>query len=162
LVQPGQGFHGGYISFKDFGVKLQFTPIIMRTDNIHLKVAPEVSTLDFSNALTISGFTVPALSTRKAERNLNYKMDRGFVIAGLMTIASRHLQQDSRPWRYPDSRQTSFSQQEFAEKQIGTNGFVHRFVGFKTKWKQAPPPPRIRSLFWNPEKFDKTHPNGIK
>src|SRR5579864_4756976 len=67
IVQPGQGFTAVTIAFKDFGVKLNFTPVIMPNGNIHLKVAPEVSTLDFTNALTISGFTVPALSTRKAE-----------------------------------------------------------------------------------------------
>ena len=64
IVQPGAGFTAVTISFKDFGVTLKFTPIIMPNGNIHLKVAPEVSTLDFANALTISGFTVPALSTR--------------------------------------------------------------------------------------------------
>src|SRR6202023_3590612 len=67
VVQPGAGFTAVTISFKEFGVRLQFTPVIMPNGNIHLKVAPEVSTLDFSNALVISGFTVPALSTRKAE-----------------------------------------------------------------------------------------------
>ena len=67
IVQPGQGFTAVTISFKEFGVKLDFTPVIMPNGNIHLVVAPEVSTLDFADALTISGFTVPALSTRKAE-----------------------------------------------------------------------------------------------
>jgi pilus assembly protein CpaC len=67
IVQPGAGFTAVTISFKDFGVNLKFTPVIMPNGNIHLHVAPEVSTLDFSNALTISGFTVPALSTRKAD-----------------------------------------------------------------------------------------------
>jgi pilus assembly protein CpaC len=49
-----------------------------------LKVAPEVSTLDFANALTISGFTVPALSTRKAETEFELQDGQSFVIAGLM------------------------------------------------------------------------------
>ncbi len=48
----------------------------MPNGNIHLKVAPEVSTLDFTNALTISGFTVPALSTRRRRPNLNCRMGR--------------------------------------------------------------------------------------
>jgi pilus assembly protein CpaC len=84
IVQPGQGFASVTISFKDFGVKLQFTPVIMPNGNIHLKVAPEVSTLDFANALTISGFTVPALSTRKAETEFELQDGQSFVIAGLM------------------------------------------------------------------------------
>ncbi len=76
IVQPGAGFTAVTISFKEFGVKLVFTPVITPNGNIHLKVAPEVSTLDFANALTISGFTVPALSTRKAELNSNCRMVR--------------------------------------------------------------------------------------
>jgi pilus assembly protein CpaC len=84
IVQPGAGFTAVTISFKDFGVRLQFTPVIMPNGNIHLKVAPEVSTLDFTNALTISGFTVPALSTRKAETEFELQDGQSFVIAGLM------------------------------------------------------------------------------
>jgi len=84
IVQPGQGFTAVTISFKDFGVKLNFTPVIMPNGNIHLKVSPEVSTLDFANALTISGFTVPALSTRKAETEFELQDGQSFVIAGLL------------------------------------------------------------------------------
>lgn len=65
-------------------MRLQFTPVIMPNGNIHLKVAPEVSTLDFANALTISGFTVPALSTRKADTEFELQDGQSFVIAGLM------------------------------------------------------------------------------
>jgi pilus assembly protein CpaC len=84
IVQPGAGFTAVTISFKEFGVRLQFTPVIMPNGNIHLKVAPEVSALDFANALTISGFTVPALSTRKAETEFELQDGQSFVIAGLM------------------------------------------------------------------------------
>jgi pilus assembly protein CpaC len=84
IVQPGAGFTAVTISFKEFGVKLEFTPVIMPNGNIHLIVAPEVSTLDFSNALTISGFTVPALSTRKAETEFELQDGQSFVIAGLI------------------------------------------------------------------------------
>jgi pilus assembly protein CpaC len=84
IVQPGAGFTAVTISFKEFGVRLQFTPEIKPNGNIHLRVAPEVSTLDFANALTISGFTVPALSTRKAETEFELQDGQSFVIAGLM------------------------------------------------------------------------------
>ena len=84
LVQPGQGFTAVTIQFKEFGVQLKFTPVIMPNGNIHLKVAPSVSTLDFANALTISGFTVPALSTRKAETEFELQDGQSFVIAGLI------------------------------------------------------------------------------
>ncbi len=84
IVQPGAGFTAVTISFKEFGVKLEFTPVIMPNGNIHLIVAPEVSTLDFADALTISGFTVPALSTRKAETEFELQDGQSFVIAGLI------------------------------------------------------------------------------
>jgi pilus assembly protein CpaC len=84
IVQPGAGFTAVTISFKEFGVRLQFTPVIMPNGNIHLKVAPEVSTLDFADALTISGFTIPALSTRRADTEFELQDGQSFVIAGLM------------------------------------------------------------------------------
>jgi pilus assembly protein CpaC len=84
IVQPGQGFTAVTIQFKEFGVQLKFTPVIMPNGNIHLKVAPAVSALDFANALTISGFTVPALSTRKAETEFELQDGQSFVIAGLL------------------------------------------------------------------------------
>jgi pilus assembly protein CpaC len=84
IVQPGQGFTAVTISFKEFGVRLKFTPLIMPNGNIHLRVQPEVSALDFANALTISGFTIPALSTRRADTEFELKDGQSFVIAGLM------------------------------------------------------------------------------
>lgn len=84
IVQPGQGFTAVTIQFREFGVKLKFTPVIMPNGNIHLQVVPEVSQLDFTNALTISGFTVPALSTRRAQTEFELQDGQSFVIAGLM------------------------------------------------------------------------------
>jgi len=84
IVQPGQGFSAVTIQFKEFGVKLKFTPVIMPSGNIHLKVVPEVSALDFTNALQISGFLIPALSTRRADTEFELQDGQSFVIAGLM------------------------------------------------------------------------------
>lgn len=84
IVQPGQGFTAVSISFKEFGVRLRFTPVIMPNGNIHLRVVPEVSQLDFTNGLSISGFTVPALSTRRADTEFELQDGQSFVIAGLM------------------------------------------------------------------------------
>jgi pilus assembly protein CpaC len=84
IVQPGQGFTAVTIQFREFGVKLKFTPVVMPNGNIHLQVVPEVSQLDFTNALTISGFTVPALSTRRAQTEFELQDGQSFVIAGLM------------------------------------------------------------------------------
>jgi pilus assembly protein CpaC len=84
IVQPGQGFTAVTISFKEFGVRLRFTPVIMPNGNIHLRVVPEVSELDFTNGLTISGFNIPALSTRRADTEFELRDGQSFVIAGLM------------------------------------------------------------------------------
>jgi len=84
IVQPGQGFTAVSISFKEFGVRLRFTPVIMPNGNIHLRVVPEVSQLDFTNGLTISGFNIPALSTRRADTEFELRDGQSFVIAGLM------------------------------------------------------------------------------
>src|SRR5436853_1734635 len=84
LVQPGNGFTAVTIQFKPFGVKLDFTGNIASDGTIRLHVAPEVSTLDFTNALAIQGFTVPAISTRRAETELELKDGQSFGIAGLL------------------------------------------------------------------------------
>ena len=84
IVQPGQGFTAVTISFKEFGVRLKFTPVIMPNGNIHLRVVPEVSQLDFANGITIQGFNVPALSTRRADTEFELQDGQSFVIAGLM------------------------------------------------------------------------------
>jgi pilus assembly protein CpaC len=84
IVQPGQGFTAVSISFKEFGVRLRFTPVIMPSGNIHLRVVPEVSQLDFADGLTISGFNIPALSTRRADTEFELQDGQSFVIAGLI------------------------------------------------------------------------------
>jgi pilus assembly protein CpaC len=72
------------ISFKEFGIKLNFTPTVLSNDLIHLKVRPEVSSLDFANAVTVEGFRVPALTTRRTETELELRDGQTFAIAGLM------------------------------------------------------------------------------
>ena len=84
VVQGSGGLQSVTIQFKEFGVRLKFTPVIMPNGNIHLQVNPEVSTLDFANGITLSGFTVPALNTRRAATEFEIKDGQSFVIAGLM------------------------------------------------------------------------------
>ena len=72
------------IQLKEFGVRLNFIPTIQDDGTIHLKVAPEVSSLDYSNSLTISGFTIPALSSRKISSEMDLKDGQTFAIAGLV------------------------------------------------------------------------------
>lgn len=72
------------IQFKPYGVKLEFTPLIEDDGRVRLKLTPEVSTLDYSNAVTISGFVLPAISTRRAETEVELKSGQSFGIAGLL------------------------------------------------------------------------------
>jgi pilus assembly protein CpaC len=71
------------VTYKEFGIRLNFTPVI-NGDRVHLKVKPEVSTLDFANAVTLQGFRIPALSTRRTETELELSDNQTFAIAGLM------------------------------------------------------------------------------
>jgi pilus assembly protein CpaC len=72
------------IQFKKFGVGLVFTPNIMNSKHISLNVAPEVSELDFTNALRTQGFTIPAITTRRATTTIELADGQSFAIGGLM------------------------------------------------------------------------------
>ena len=71
------------IQFKEFGVRLNFTPTIAG-DLIRLKVRPEVSELDFNNGVTLEGFRIPALQTRRAETEVELRDGQSFAVAGLI------------------------------------------------------------------------------
>ncbi|MBL8137479.1 MAG: pilus assembly protein N-terminal domain-containing protein [Acidobacteria bacterium] len=71
------------ILFKEFGIRLSFTPTIAG-DVIRLKLRPEVSTLDFTNGIVLSGFRIPALNTRRAETDVELRDGQSFAIAGLL------------------------------------------------------------------------------
>jgi pilus assembly protein CpaC len=84
LQGGGSGIGQVTISFREFGIKLKFTPIITPRGTIRLHIAPEVSSLDYADALTISGGTVPALTTRKLETEVELDDGQSFAIAGLL------------------------------------------------------------------------------
>ncbi len=71
------------IQFKPFGVRLNVTPTVHDNGIIEIKVAPEVSALDTHNQLVIGGFTMPSLTTRKAETTVELQDGQSFAIAGL-------------------------------------------------------------------------------
>lgn len=83
VVQGGAGTNAVTIMFKEFGVRLNFKPTIAG-DVIRLKVKPEVSTLDFANGVTLEGFRIPALTTRRAETDVELRDGQSFAIAGLL------------------------------------------------------------------------------
>lgn len=84
VVQGGGANASVTIQFKEFGVRLNFTPTVLGGDLIHLKVRPEVSALDFANGVTVEGFRVPALSTRRTETEVELRDGQTFAIAGLL------------------------------------------------------------------------------
>ena len=71
------------VQFKEFGIRLNFRPTIAG-DVIRLKVRPEVSTLDFNNGVSLQGFRIPALTTRRAETDVELRDGQSFAIAGLL------------------------------------------------------------------------------
>lgn len=85
VVQGGTGgFTSVTIQFRPYGVKVDFTPTVLPDGAIQLKVAPEVSALDYSNEVVISGYTIPAISTRRAETVVQLKDGQSFAISGLL------------------------------------------------------------------------------
>jgi pilus assembly protein CpaC len=72
------------IQFKEFGIRLNFLPTVTPRGTIRLVVTPEVSSLDYSNGLTVSGFTIPGLSTRRVQTEVELENGQSFVIAGLL------------------------------------------------------------------------------
>ncbi|HXM63646.1 MAG TPA: type II and III secretion system protein family protein [Terriglobales bacterium] len=158
IVQPGQGFTAVTISFKEFGVRLRFTPVIMPNGNIHLRVVPEVSELDFTNGLTISGFNIPALSTRRADTEFELQDGQSFVIAGLM---DNRLTQIAN--KFPGLGDIPILGNLFKSKNLQKSKTelmvlctVHRIAPST----QAPAGPTYPQPFLDKEKFDAKKPSG--
>ena len=86
VVQPsgGGGVTSVTIQFRQYGVKLDFTPFVNPDGTIRLKVVPEVSALDYTNQVVIAGYTLPAISTRKAETEIELRDGQSFGISGLL------------------------------------------------------------------------------
>ena len=88
-IPVAQGLTGAVsVTYKEFGVRLTFTPQITG-DVIRLRVRPEVSALDFANGITLEGFRIPALSTRRAETQVELRDGQSFAIAGLLSNISQ-------------------------------------------------------------------------
>lgn len=86
MVQSGSGGSGSSISimFKEYGIRLNFIPTITPRGTIRLQVAPEVSALDFADEVTISGYSEPAITTRKVNTEIELADGQSFVIGGLL------------------------------------------------------------------------------
>jgi len=84
LQGGGGGLGAVTIQFREFGVRINFTPNITPRGTIRLQVAPEVSSLDFANGLVFQGFNIPALSSRKVRTEVELESGQSFVIGGLL------------------------------------------------------------------------------
>ena len=85
VVQGGSGSYASVtVQFRPYGVRLVFTPTVNADGTIRLKVAPEVSALDYTNEVQISGYEIPALSTRRAETDVVLQSGQSFAISGLL------------------------------------------------------------------------------
>ena len=84
IVQAGATPGAISVQYREFGIRLAFLPHITPNGTIQMHLAPEVSTLDSADGVVISGFNIPALSTRKVETDIELKADQSFVIAGLL------------------------------------------------------------------------------
>jgi pilus assembly protein CpaC len=85
VAQPsGNGVATITIEFKEYGIRLNFIPTLTPRGTIRLQVAPEVSSLDFTNAIEISGFEVPAITSRKMKTEVELGDGQSFVLAGLL------------------------------------------------------------------------------
>jgi pilus assembly protein CpaC len=87
------GAAGGGVSvqFKEYGVRLRFTPEIVSDSLIKLTVAPEVSSLDFVNAVLLQGFRIPALLTRRMESTVDVRRNTSLVLSGLFNSADERV-----------------------------------------------------------------------
>ncbi len=84
ILQGGANSGAVTIQFREFGIRLTFTPTLTANKTIKMYVKPEVSTIDLANAVTFSGFTIPALATRRMETNIELGEGQSFVIGGLI------------------------------------------------------------------------------
>ena len=84
LQGGGAGVGQVTIQYREFGIRLGFLPAVTPRGTIRLQVTPEVSSLDYSNALVFQGFTIPALATRRVQTEIELEAGQSFVIGGLL------------------------------------------------------------------------------
>ena len=85
MVQGGMsGQVSVSVQFMPYGVSLNFLPVVLDDGTIRLHVAPEVSALDYTNEVEIDGYTIPAISTRRAETDIELRDGQTFALTGLL------------------------------------------------------------------------------
>ena len=86
---PSTGSDSVTIEYKEFGVRLALSPTVVSRDRILLKVAPEVSELDYNNVVPIAGTNVPGLKVRRTDTSISLADGESFVISGLISNTNR-------------------------------------------------------------------------
>ncbi len=97
VAQSGMNANAITIEYKEFGIRLNFTPTVVSYDTIHLDVSPEVSDLDFGQGVKIAGFTIPTLITRRAHTVVKLNHGQTFAIAGLISKSKENKRRKSPP-----------------------------------------------------------------
>jgi len=85
VVQGGSGAGSVTVQFKEFGIRLKFLPVLTVNKTIKMHLMQEVSTLDPADGVALNGFTIPAISTRRAETDVELGEGQSFVVAGLVS-----------------------------------------------------------------------------
>lgn len=83
-IQGGTAANAVTVEWREFGVRLRFTPRVTNIGNIRLSIAPEVSSLDFAGGLSMGGFQIPSILTRRAETEIELQEGQHLAIAGLL------------------------------------------------------------------------------
>jgi pilus assembly protein CpaC len=154
IIQGTTGTPTVSVQFKEFGVRLKFIANPNPDGTINLHVAPEVSALDYTNAVTLSGFLIPALQTRRAETEIQLKDGQSFAIAGLLD--NRLTKVDSKiPWLGDvPILGNLFRSQNFAKNSTELLVMITPRVVKPLDPGQTPPLPSFPVPFLDPREFD--------
>ena len=159
VVQGGANVGAVTIQFRPFGVKLDFTGTINPDNVIRLHVAPEVATLDFANSVSIAGFVVPAISTRRAETEIELKDGQSFGIAGLLDHRAQ-----AQLNKIPGIGDIPILGKLFTSRSLNRGNteliviVTPRIVDPIKEITVAPEPPKYPFPFLDPQRFDKGVP----
>ena len=162
VVQGGTGgFTSVTVQFRPYGVRLDFTPVVTAPGVIQLKVSPEVSALDFSNAVTISGYTIPAIATRRADTQVEVRNGESFAISGLLDHRTTELFQ-----KIPGIGEIPVLGNLFRSKSINRSVVELMVIVTPTvvdplTENTKPQEPALPAPLLTPESFDRTPPKKI-
>lgn len=163
IVQPGGAGSVPTVTvqFRPYGVKLEFTPFVNSDGTIRLKVAPEVSALDYTNQVVIAGYVLPAISTRRAETEVEVKDGESFGISGILD----HRTTDSLS-KIPGIGDIPILGQLFRSKNLDRSTMelvvivTPRIIDSLNGGQAPPATPAMPAPFLQPQTFDQNLPKN--